>query len=366
VQPNYDSTYDRVMFLRGRVVIEDGAAVPNDVVVERVCNGRVRQQVYAALNGDFNMQLGSRENSMVDASGDQDQGGVFRDARKDPLSGIPQHDLANCELRSTASGLRSDEIGLAGMTAFGGTIDVGSIGLRRTTKVQGATVNATAYMVPKNARKAYERGKEAEKKDRFDDSRKYFEQAVQIYPKYVDAWFQLGTVLQKVNRAEDAQAAYVHATSINSRFMPAYLALGGIAVKEEKWTEVVELTNHILELDPLNRPGATDSIWELDAFSPADAYFYNAVANYKLNKYEQAEKSALNAERHVDLNSRFPQLHLLLADLFDRRKNTAGAISEMQTYLELVPNAKDAEQVREQLAKLEKLNGSTQHESEQR
>jgi regulator of sirC expression with transglutaminase-like and TPR domain len=34
------------------------------------------------------------------------------------------------------------------------------------------------------------------------------------------------------------------------------------------------------------------------------------------------------------------------------------AIAEMQTYLELVPQAKDADQVREELAKLEKLNGS--------
>jgi hypothetical protein len=34
------------------------------------------------------------------------------------------------------------------------------------------------------------------------------------------------------------------------------------------------------------------------------------------------------------------------------------AISEMESYLELVPHAQDADQVREQLARMEKLKGS--------
>src|SRR4029077_10698696 len=89
----------------------------------------------------------------------------------------------------------------------------------------------------------------------------------------------------------------------------------------------------------------------------ADAYFYDAVANYKLNKIEDAEKSGLKAE-HLDLRPRFPQLRLLLAEIFARKKNYATAISEIKLYLELAPHAKNEEQVREWLAKLEKLNGT--------
>jgi regulator of sirC expression with transglutaminase-like and TPR domain len=89
----------------------------------------------------------------------------------------------------------------------------------------------------------------------------------------------------------------------------------------------------------------------------AEAYFYNAIANYELNNIEAAEKSALKAER-VDLRTRFPQPHLLLAELFARKNNYATAISELQTYLELAPHTEDADQIREKLAKLEKLNGS--------
>jgi len=86
------------------------------------------------------------------------------------------------------------------------------------------------------------------------------------------------------------------------------------------------------------------------------AYFYNAVANYQLKKFEDAERSALKAE-HLDLLTHFPQLHLLVAQIFARKNDYAVAIGEIETYLALAPHAQDADQAREQLAKLEKLNG---------
>jgi tetratricopeptide (TPR) repeat protein len=115
-----------------------------------------------------------------------------------------------------------------------------------------------------------------------------------------------------------------------------------MAGEAENWTEVLSLTGHILDSDPLNYP---------------DAYFYNSVANYRLKKIEDAEKSGLKAER-LDLRNRFPQLHLLLAEIFAQKNNYATAISEMQTYLRLAPNAKNADQVRERVTKFEKLNAA--------
>src|SRR5437016_7766808 len=48
-----------VMYLYGRVATDDGTPVPHDMMVERVCNARVRQQVYATSQGDFKMELGT-------------------------------------------------------------------------------------------------------------------------------------------------------------------------------------------------------------------------------------------------------------------------------------------------------------------
>src|ERR1700726_4231182 len=56
VQPNQPRE-DLIMFLLGRVATSDGTPVPNDVLVERVCNAGVRQQVHVSARGEFSMQL---------------------------------------------------------------------------------------------------------------------------------------------------------------------------------------------------------------------------------------------------------------------------------------------------------------------
>jgi tetratricopeptide (TPR) repeat protein len=348
---------DVVMFLLGRVATSDGTALPNDVMVERVCNARVRQQVYATSRGDFSMQMGSRVDSFVDASGDP--GSQADSARNAQAEGIPRHDLANCELRASAAGFHSNSISLVDLTPAGPdrTINVGAIVVQRATKIKGTKLSATPYKAPANARKAYEKGLEAKGNGKLAEARKYFEQAVDIYPRYASAWFQLGTVFEKENQKDSARAAYTQATTLDTKFLPPYLALASLAYKDGNWTEVLGLTGHILERDPLNYTNVTDYVVDLDESDPAAAYFYNAAANYKLNKIEEAEKSARKAV-HMDASSSFPQLHLLLAEISARKKNYGVAIAELRSYLELAPHAKDGDVVREQLAKLEKLNGS--------
>ena len=348
---------DLVMFLMGRVATDDGTAVPNDVLVERICNASVRQQVHATSRGDFSMQMGSMADSFLDASASGDRASQDGVARKTSRTGIPRRELANCELRASASGFHSSVINLVDLTTFGGSIDVGAIVVQRTTKIEGMTLSATPYKAPRDARRAYEKGLEAERNGKLTNARKYFEQAVEIYPRFANAWFRLGTVLQKEKQNDAARKAYIQATTIDTKFLPPYLSLALMAYGARNWTEVLKLTGHILDLDPLNQAAATGYILDLDPLNYAEAYFYNSVANYKLNKIEDAEKSALKAE-HLDLRTRIPQLHLLLAEIYAQKNNYANAISELQTYLELAPHAKQADQVREQLAELEKLNGS--------
>jgi tetratricopeptide (TPR) repeat protein len=311
--------------------------------------------MYVSSSGDFSMQMGSRSDSLLDASGDpSSQDGV---ASKDSVMGIPRHELANCELRVSASGFRSSVINLMGPTTLGSILDVGAIVVQRATKIEGTTLSAIPYKAPKDARRAYEKGIEAERNAKFANARKYFEQAVEIYPRYASAWFQLGTVLQKQNENDQARKAYIQATTIDSNFLPPFLSLASMAYEAGNWTEVLKFTGHILDLDPLNKANVTGYIMDLDPSNSSEAYFYNAVANYKLNKIEDAEKSALKAE-HVDLRTHFPQLHLLLAEILARKHNYADAISEIQIYLGLVPHAQDTDQVRVELANLERLNGA--------
>jgi tetratricopeptide (TPR) repeat protein len=353
------------MFLGGRVATNDGSRVPIDALIERVCNNRVRQEVYASPEGDFSMQLGSRADSFPEGSADATS--PYGATNKDSVMGISRRELTNCELRVSASGFHSRDISLLDVDNFGARIDVGVIVVQRGAKPEGTTVSATPYKAPKDARKAYERGLQAERNGKLADAHKYFETAVEIYPSFTNAWFQLGTVLQKENQKDAAHKAYTHATTLDTRFLPPYLFLSSMAYEAANWTEVLKLTGHILDLNPLDQTDVTGYIMDLDPLNYAEAYFYNAFANYKLNRIEAAEKSALQAE-HVDLRTHFPELHLLLAEIFARKNNYSRAIEEIRAYLTLVPHAKDADQKREQLAKLEKLNApvSTNEKPDQR
>lgn len=344
---------DRVLFIRGRITTNDGTPLPHDAIVERVCNSRVRQQVHASPGGDFSMDLGSKTDSFLDASGDASP----RDARtgNNSVLGIPRNELMGCEIRASVTGFRSASVDLVSLTPSASTLDVGAVVLNRTEKPKGLTLSATIYKAPPNARKAFEKGLEAERKEKLAEAGKYFEQAVEIYPRFTNAWFELGAVLQQQGQDDAAGNAYNQATSIDSKFLPPYLSLASLAFKEHKWTEVLILTGHIVDLDPMNH--VSGYILDLDPMDYAEAYFYDAAANFNLNRFEDAEKSALKAER-LDLRTRFPQLHLLLAKIFARKDKYAAAISEIQTYLDLAPNVRDSDLVREWLAELKKRDAS--------
>jgi hypothetical protein len=337
------------MFLLGRVATDDGSNLPNDVKVERVCNAKVRQQVFASPAGDFSMQLGSVIDSALDASADGSSQSVL--PGKFSQTGIPRHDLDGCELRAAISGFQSRSVSVMELDNTGKSLEVGTIVVHRSAKVEGTTLSAAAYRAPKDALSAYEKGLQAEKNGKLENAQRYLQKAVDIYPKYAHAWFELGSVLQKENQKEAARSAYTQATSSDAKFLPPYLSLALLAYEVANWKEVLGFTNSILDLDPFrNIAGYTI---ELDSFSYGEAYFYNALANFQLKNFADSERSALKAEH---LLTRLPQVHLLLGEIFARRKNYDSAIAELRIYLDLDPHGQNAEEVRARLAVLQKEN----------
>jgi tetratricopeptide (TPR) repeat protein len=343
---------DLVMYLEGSVVTDDGAPLPDNVMVERVCNSGVRQQVYATVRGNFSMELGTMADPVLDASAD----GNLRNgpSLKNGGQGIPRRDLLSCEMRASVSGFTSKTVPLTDMTPSDRNVNVGSIVVHRTAKVKGMVLNAAAYKAPGNARRAYEKGLESSQKGKLADARQHFEEAVKIYPRYTNAWFELGDVLQKQTEKDAARKAYLRATEIDSKFLPPFLGLASMAFEAQEWKEVLGLTSQILRNDSLDYGKVTGSLLDLDSDDYSRAYFYNAAANFRLNRIAEAEKSGLQAER-LDLWPHYPQLRLLLAKIFASESKYANAIDQLQMYLTIVPQGRSADRAREQLAQLEKL-----------
>jgi tetratricopeptide (TPR) repeat protein len=128
-----------------------------------------------------------------------------------------------------------------------------------------------------------------------------------------------------------------------------------MAFEAQEWKDVLGLTSQVLRNDPLDYGKVSGSLLDLDSVDYSRAYFYNAVANFGLDRLPEAEKSGLQAER-LDLWPHYPQLRLLLADIFAKKSDYAGAIDQLQMYLTIIPQGKNADLAREKLAKLEKLN----------
>src|SRR5207245_9994047 len=88
-QPGQQSTpfpeMERPIYLSGKVLMDDGTPPPEQVVVERVCNGVVRPEGYTDSKGRFSFALGQDTTMMSDASmssmGDSGLGGGSSGAR---------------------------------------------------------------------------------------------------------------------------------------------------------------------------------------------------------------------------------------------------------------------------------------------
>lgn len=341
-----DMQQQRTFFFSGKVMLDDGTPPPEPVVIERVCNGVNKPEAYTDTKGRFSFQLGQNQAMMADASvGSSD--GIFggpgmggRPGMMGNSRGISERDLIGCELRASLAGFRSDAVQLAGRRSLDNP-DVGTLVLHRMAKVDGFTFSGTTAFAPKDAQKAYNKGREASKKKKWEDAEKELQKAVTTYPKYATAWFELGLVYHQQQKIEDAKRAYAESIKADEKFVSPYAPLARIAAGEKKWEEAADYSGKLIRLNP---------------YLTSDAYFVSSVANLNLNRLQQAEDHAREALK-LDTQNRNPRMHHLLGVILAQQNDLSGAAESMRAYLKLAPDATDSAAVRDQLAKIEQQAG---------
>jgi tetratricopeptide (TPR) repeat protein len=323
----------RPIFLTGKVVMSDGSAMPGPAVIQRVCNGNPHSEGYTDSKGQFSIQLGQEQGITPDASETESRSRLSTN----PNVGFSESKMQNCEIRASLAGFRSDVVSLA-TRRYMDNPDLGSIVLHRMSNVEGLTVSATSSLAPKDARKAYEKGLEAMKKEKIDDAQKEFEKAVAAYPKYAAAWFELGRVYEQRDHVDEARKAYNESIAADSKYVNPHERLYMLAFKEAKWQDLADITDHVLRLNPYDFP---------------DAFYYNSVANLQLNKLDLAEKSAREAVK-LDTAHRNPRTIYVLGLILGRKQDFTGSAEYLRVYLSGLPVGKDADRVRQQLSEVEK------------
>jgi len=341
----------RSIYISGKVLMDDGTPPPEQVVVERVCNGNPRPEGYTDSKGRFSFALGQNSAMMADASvgsmGGSDLGmgdGIRTNNRgggnmggMGNQRGISERDLMGCEVRANLPGFRSDVVSLSGRRSMDNP-DVGVLVLHRMAKVEGYTFSGTSAYAPKDAKKAYDKGRDAVKKNKLPDAEKEFQKAVDAYPKYAVAWYELGMVHQQQKQLDEAKKCYLESLKADSKFVSPYAQLARLSVANQNWEETAEYSGKLLKLNPY--------------FSP-EVYFYGAVANLNLKNLDAAEEQAREGLK-MDPKNRNPRMNQVLGVVLAQKQDFKGAAESMRSYLKLAPNATDVDHVKRQLEEIER------------
>lgn len=324
-------------------MLDDGTAPPESVAIQRICAATPRTEGYTDSKGHFSFQLGQRLGVLPDASEDSGARGSSLGSgiggSQGSMGGTrsSSQSLMGCTLRASLPGYRSDTLDLTNHRSLDNP-DVGTIIMHRVGNVEGMTISATSALAPKDAKKAFEKALNDEKKDKWEDAQKELTKATDVYPKYAAAWYEMGRVQEHLKNDDGAKKSYSQALTADPKYVNPYNQMASIAVREKRWQEVKDTTDRLIRLDPVNFP---------------EAWFYNAVANYNLKNYAEAEKSARSGLK-VDTDHVRPQMNQLLGVLLASKQDYAGAAESLKAYLDVAPNGPEADTVKKQLDAIQK------------
>lgn len=226
-----------------------------------------------------------------------------------------------------------------------GVIDVGTLRLSRIAGVQGSAISSTSLLVPRGARKEFDKGDKEARSNHLKLAIPHLEKAVAEFEDYAAAWNELGTIYSTNQEPEKARRAFERAIAADPKYVPPYVNLAALELNAREYESAGATAGKALELD------STIGI----------ANFIQAVANFKLNRLDAAEKSARDAENRPHEN--IPQIHVLLADIFIQERDYSNAATEMRAYLKESPRGQFAGQMQKKLQQIEEVADSTANQS---
>jgi len=310
-------------YLIGKVTVKDAAKeallVWDPIPVSVSCDGQVKYTTTADVKGDFTIA------PLTHAPGES--------TAKTDLHPVTVASFAGCTVAANLAGFTSTTLTIVNRTLLD-TTNIGTIELKSEAPLQSAASSA----VPKDAVKAFEKARAEWLDNKPDRAQKDLEKAVQISPQFAEAWYQLGKLQEAANQP-GAFDSYSKAVAADPQFARAYDHLAALAAVGGKWNELVDYSNHSLELNPRGTP---------------QTFYYSALGNYNLKKKDVAETNALKALSMDPLHTQ-PNIEQLIAVILADKGDYAGALQHLRSCLAYLPSGKNADIVKQQIAQLEKI-----------
>ncbi len=155
--------------------------------------------------------------------------------------------------------------------------------------------------------------------------------AVEANPKFALAWHDLGVLYDLQRDVPAARDAYTKAMETNPKALAPYAALIRLMLREKDWAGVLKQSSALIPLDK-------DRIF-------AEAYAFQAAAHLNLKDLAAAEAAA-NEALNPKAKHTYVRAEYVLSRILEAKGDAAGAKQHMTRYLELVPAAEDAAQIK--------------------
>jgi tetratricopeptide (TPR) repeat protein len=196
------------------------------------------------------------------------------------------------------------------------------------------TVPAVRLKIPDNARKEFERGSKAMEAQKWGESRKHFQAAVDLYPDYDLAYNGLGVACSQLNDTPAARRAFLKATELNDKFAGAQRNLARILLSERNYQEVALLLNRSLDAEPMNAWALTNA----------------AYAELQLRRFKDAAEHALRV--HGLPHDGLANAHVIAGYALEALGRQREAAEQWGLYLKEDPKGPNAKYAQESIARL--------------
>jgi tetratricopeptide (TPR) repeat protein len=202
------------------------------------------------------------------------------------------------------------------------------LNLKRGATAKPAVVDANLAAVPEKARKLYEKGLEEARADDASKAADSLKEAVALYPNFPLALNELGVQYLKLHQVDKAIEALRAAVKLNADAFTPRLNLGIALLEARQFGEAEEQLREALKRNA-NAP---------------TGHMYLGITLLRLSRFDEAEKELLVAT--AANSSQLSMANYYLGGLYWRKHEYQRAVEQLEKYLQLVPNAPDAERVR--------------------
>ena len=221
------------------------------------------------------------------------------------------------------------------------------------TATKSATGTVDAH-VPAGAQKEFDKGVEALAqggKDKTTLAARYFEKAVSLYPRFVEARLKLGTAYMDLGEWDKAEHALMSTIEVDANAFNALFALGEIYLRQGKLADAEKVVLKGLAIQDASYLGH---------LSLARIYWEKARTAKELAEAKPAlEKSYEEVKKTLALNPKLAEAYVVKGNLLLRVGRSADALVAFNEYLGLEPHGPLADETRALVEKIKKATAQT-------